>query len=106
MHSLSIFIVYLLIVFIHLYISTIRRNREREREKRENTSVCLIIILLTVIADHKDMGVENVAVYLPPEIFNDQVEERENGTIDTWVPSTTNNLTNGHHRHRRRRSHI
>jgi len=51
------------------------------------------------------MGVENVAVYLPPEIFNDQVEERENGTIDTWVPSTTNNLTNGHHR-RRRRSHI
>jgi hypothetical protein len=95
-------------LYSFIYIYPLLEEIEREREKRENTSVCLIIILLTVIADHKDMGVENVAVYLPPEIFNDQVEEREreNGTIDTWVPSTTNNLTNGHHRHRRRRSHI
>jgi len=66
------------IIYIYIYILSWKESKEREREKKwENTSVCLIIILLTVIVDHKDMGVENVAVYLPPAIFNDQVEEKE-----------------------------
>lgn len=65
--------------FHRLYIFSLSFKGERER-KGENTSVCLIIILLTVIVDHKDMGVENVVVYLPPARFNDQVEKKNERT--------------------------